>query len=121
MRVAKASGIEVLRTPYQAPRANAYCERLLGSIRRECLDHILVLSEAHLYRIVKEYVNYYNSMRPHQGIGQSIPNVAESPVQVRVLAVQERSWDSDGADRAGGKVISLPVLGGLHHDYRRAA
>ncbi len=110
-KVVKASGIEVLRTPYKAPRANAFCERLLGSVRRECLDHILILGEKHLHRVVKEYVEYYNSARPHQGIGQAIPKAVRSPVLEDPLA----------ADRAEAKIISFPVLGCLHHDYRRAA
>jgi putative transposase len=110
-RVAEASSIELLRTPYKAPRANAFCERLLGSVRRECLDHVLVLSERHLHSVVKEFVEYYNSARPHQGIGHAIPKQAGSSVQ----------GGSPGAGGAGGKIISLPVLGGLHHDYRRVA
>ena len=66
-----AAGIEVLRTPYRAPRANAICERFLGSLRRECLDHILVLGEDHVRRTLKEYTGYFNHARPHQGIGQA--------------------------------------------------
>ena len=112
-RVASASGIEVLRTPYRAPRANAFCERFLGSVRRECLDHILMLGERHLHSVIKEYVQYYNCARPHQGISQTIPHGAAPPV-----SVQEAP---PGDDRLGGKVISVPVLGGLHYDYRRAA
>jgi putative transposase len=97
-----AVGIEVLRTPYRAPRANAICERFLGSLRRECLDHILILGEGQLRRTLKEYVRYFNHARPHQGIAQSIPCPPESLPH-------------------SGRVISLPVLGGLHHDYRRRA
>jgi len=101
-RVAAGTGIEVLRTPYGAPKANAICERFLGSVRRECLDHFLVLSERHLYRAMKEYQEYFNSARPHQGIGQRIP-------------CRPLHW----AERSGSKqVISRPVLGGLHHDYQ---
>jgi len=113
-RVAESTGIEVLRTPYKAPRANAFCERFLGSVRRECLDHVLILGEKHLHRVIKEYVEYYNSSRPHQGIGQAIPLGVQSPVQ----SVQEPLPGDDGVR---GKVTSFPVLGGLHHDYRRAA
>lgn len=122
-RVAVSTGIEVLRTPYRAPKANAFCERFLGSVRRECLDHILILSEAHLHGVIKEYVQYYNSARPHQGIGQAIPKVARSPVQLS----QEDPLRDDGAGGTGGvggvggKVISFPVLGGLHYNYQRAA
>ena len=72
-RVAAGTGIEVLRTPYGAPKANAICERFLGSVRRECLDHFLILSERHLYRVLKEYRRYFNHARPHQGIGQKMP------------------------------------------------
>ncbi len=113
-RVAEARAIEVLRTPYKAPRANAFCERFLGRVRRECLDHVLILGERHLYQVVKEYVRYYNSARPHQGIGQAIPNEGGSSA----YSAQEAPPGDGGA---GGKVISFPVLGGLHHDYRRAA
>lgn len=104
--IATGSGIEVLRTPIRAPRANAICERLLGSVRRECLDHILIMSEAHLRRVLKEYVTYFNRSRPHQGIGQHVPEP------------DERSGQSTGAP---GNVVAFPVLGGLHHEYRRAA
>lgn len=104
--VAAGTGIEVLRTPIKAPRANAICERLLGSVRRECLDHILVVSEAHLRRMLTEYVAYFNHARPHQGIDQGIPGSKAS--------VHPGVGDPS-------KVVAFPVLGGLHHDYRRAA
>jgi putative transposase len=105
-RVAGASGIEIVRTPPGAPRANAVCERFLGSVRRECLDHILVLGEEQLRRVLNEYGEYFNRARPHQGIGQRVPT---APASAEVL------------HRAEGLVIVLPVLGGLHHEYRRAA
>jgi len=105
-RVAAGTGIEVLPTPYGAPKANAVCERFLGSVRRECLDHFLILSERHLCRVTKEYQDYFNHARPHQGLGQRIPC---QPLQ--------------GAEpSASGHVVFRPVLGGLHHDYQwRAA
>ncbi len=68
-RAAKASGIEILKTPDRAPKANAICERFLGSVLRECLAHILILGESHLYRVVKVYVDFSKQARPHQGIG----------------------------------------------------
>ncbi len=71
-RVAKTSGIRVLRTPIRAPKANAVCERFLGSERRECLDHVLIFSERHLHLVLGEYVAFFNRVRPHQGIGQRI-------------------------------------------------
>jgi transposase InsO family protein len=101
-----AAGIKILKTPVRAPKANAICERFLGSVRRECLDHFLILSERHLRRIVIDYVAYFNQMRPHQGIGQQIPACIDH------LSKPEAS---------GKPVVSIPVLGGLHHDYRRAA
>ena len=104
--VALGSGIEVLRTPIKAPRANAICERLLGSVRRECLDHLMILSRQHLRRVLKDYVAYFNQARPHQGIEQRIPAPKEHAVH---------------ASGASGKVMAVPVLGGLHHDYQRAA
>ena len=85
---------------------NGICERLLGSVRRECLDHILVVGEAHLRRVLKEYVTYFNRSRPHQGIDQGVP---EALVSVR----------PPGGDP--GKVVAFPILGGLHQDYRQAA
>lgn len=103
--VAVTSGIGVLRTPYQAPKANAICERFLGSVRRECLGQILILGEQHLYRVIREYVAYFNYARPHQGIEQQIPAAGTSVPEKRRRA----------------KIIAFPVLNGLHHDYRMAA
>ena len=72
-QVAMVSGIENVRTAYRSPKENATCERFLGSVRRECLDHFLVLGEAHLRRILCDYVAYFNTARLHQGIGQQVP------------------------------------------------
>ncbi len=104
--VAKTSGIELLKTPYHAPRANAICERYLRSVRQECLDHLLILHERQLQRVLNAYVAYFNQARPHQGIGQQIP--------------EQRRLVPSSQD-AGNQVIALPVLGGLHHDYQWAA
>jgi hypothetical protein len=76
-RVATTSGLKVLRTPYRTPRANAVCERFLGSVRRACLDHFLIFHERQLHRLLNAYVLYFNQARPHQGLGQRIP---EPPV-----------------------------------------
>jgi len=103
-RVAAATGIMDLRTAYRSPRQNATCDRLLGSVRRECLDHVLILGEAHLRRMLREYVTYYNQDRPHQGLRQHIPGAVSAPP---VLA------------GSVGNVRAFPVLGGLHHAYRR--
>ena len=69
-RVATTSGIKLLKTPYHAPRANAICERFLRSVRQECLDHLLILHERQLQRVLNAYVAYFNQARPHQGIHQ---------------------------------------------------
>ena len=102
----EASGIEVLRTAYRAPKENAVGERFLGSVRREGLDHVLVPDEAHLRRILREYVAYFNAARPHQGLQQQIPDRAE----VCLLRPE-----------TGGTVRAIPVLGEFHHTYRRVA
>jgi putative transposase len=101
--LAAATGIDEVRTAYRAPKENACCERLLGSARRECLDHLLILSEAHLLRVLREYVAYYNAERPHQGLQQRIPEPLAA------------------SDSSNGAVYATPVLGGLHHSYARAA
>jgi putative transposase len=105
-RVATASGIDLVRTAYRAPKMNAICERFLGSVRRECLDYLLIVGERHLARVLKEYVCYFNADRPHQGIKQRVPDEVCQP-------------RPRGA--GGGAVLERPVLGGLHHTYRRAA
>jgi putative transposase len=105
-RIANTSRIEILKIPYQAPRANATCERFLGSVRRECLDHLLILQEKQFHRVLNAYVQYFNRARPHQGIKQQIPEPHGGPLP---------------PDHDSGKVLSFPVLGGLHHDYRRSA
>ena len=105
---AVAGGIKILKTPVQAPRANSYCERLIGSLRRECLDHMLILNRLKLDRIVQEYLDYYNHSRPHQGIGQQIPE----------CLAEDNPWPTR---KSGGKITSTRVLNGLHHSYARAA
>jgi transposase InsO family protein len=102
--VAVSSGIKELRTPFRAPKANAHCERFIGSLKRECLDHMLILQQCQLRRLVTQFVDYYNHSRPHQGISQRIP----------ARLGQHRHPQT-------GRVTSTPVLGGLHHSYARIA
>jgi transposase InsO family protein len=93
-----AIGIKSVTTPIRAPNANSIGERVVGSLRRECLDHIIILGERHQ---LAEFVAYYNHDRPHRTLG------LETPVSsVRSLS---------------GEVRSRPILGGLHHAYERAA
>jgi putative transposase len=77
--VAAGSGIKELRAPYRASRANGVCERFMGSLRREYLDYTLRLHGRHLTRTMKEYSAHFNQERPHQGIGQLIPNFYDQP------------------------------------------
>jgi hypothetical protein len=100
--VAAGAGIKELRTSYRAPRAKGICERFMGSLRRECLDHTLVLHGKHLQRVIKEYTAYFNQERPHQGIGQHIPDHFDLP-------------KSNPTERIASKAF----LGGLHHSYSR--
>ena len=100
-----SESIEIIRTPYRAPKANAFAERWVRSAREECLDHLLIISESHLRRVLTEYVGYYNSARPHQGIGQRIP--------VPNLVTDKRVDTGDA-------VHHRDVLGGIIHDYYRA-
>jgi putative transposase len=104
-RAAGGAGVRVLRTAVRAPLMNSVCERFLGSVRRECLDHVVVLAERHLEYVLKKYCfRYFNVARPHQGLRQQVP----------VERVLKRRADPMS-------VVGVPVLGGLHHDYRAAA
>jgi transposase InsO family protein len=97
-----AEGIEVVRTPYRSPAANAYAERWVHSARAECLDHVLVAGERHLRRVLAAYVAHYNEARPHQGLDQRCP----TPITVA---------------SSQGPVQRRDVLGGLIHEYYRVA
>lgn len=94
-------GIAGVRTPVRSPKANAIAERLIRTIRTECLDHIIVFNELHLRAVLSEFAHYYNRDRPHRSLHLA------SPVSTEVLGT--------------GEVIARPVLGGLHHVYYRAA
>jgi len=96
--VFSSEGMKVVHTPYQAHRANAFAERWVRSVREECLDPILILSENHLRSVLKEYGRYYNRDRPHQGIGQCFP-----------VSGPERCMK--------GPIRRRDILGGIIHDY----
>jgi putative transposase len=98
---ARRLGVETLLSPVRAPRANAIAERVVGTLRRECLDHLIVLNERHLRAVLSEFVRYYNADRPHRSLGLQTPRPAALP--------------------DAGPVRSRPVLGGLHHIYGRTA
>jgi hypothetical protein len=103
--VADGTEIEVVKIPPRSPNLNPVCERFLGSVSRECLDHVVIVSERQLGRVLKEYVKiYFNRARSHQGLWQGIPVAGSRSVP-----------------KVGGKVVAIPILGGLHHDYQWAA
>jgi putative transposase len=105
----KDFGVRPIRTPFRSPQANAFCERLVGTIRRECLDYLIPINERHLIRILKEFVVHYNRARPHSSLGPGIPE----PILASVPASGHRHKLPSGY-----RVRSEPVLGGLHHEYR---
>ncbi len=98
---AKRLGIETLLAPVRAPRANAIAERVIGTLRRECLDHMVILNEPHLRAVLADFARYYNTERPHRTLHleppQPVPRATTGPIHAR------------------------PVLGGLHHIYDRVA
>ncbi len=107
--VFQASGTRIMRTAVQAPRMNAICERLVGTLRRELLDRVLILGEAHLCSMLAEYQVRYNTARPHQGIAQRVPDSEHDGGHLTV------------ADLDRGPIHRKPVLGGLINEYSRAA
>ena len=100
-RRAQRIGIDSIATPIRSPRANAVAERVIGTLRQECLDHMIVLDEQHLRSVLAEFVRYYNEDRPHRTLGLQTPEAKLRPVT--------------------GPIRSRPVLNGLHHVYERAA
>ncbi len=98
---AVSSGSKERKMSYRAPRANGICERFIGSLRRECLDHILFHDGRHVQRVVREYIAYFDQERPHQGIGQHIPD----------------RYDLPGSKPTNGRIRTRAILGRLHHSY----
>ena len=97
-------GIREVLIAAQSPWPNPFAERLIGSVRRECLDHVLVLSERHLRRVLTRYFAYYHGARTHLSLEKDAPDAR--PIERPAM----------------GKVVPIPEVGGLHHRYvRRAA
>jgi transposase InsO family protein len=95
----RAMGIRDHPVAPRSPWQNGYVERVIGSIRRECLDHLMVSGEAHLRRILKTYAAYYNEVRTHLSLGKDAPNFRRAETV--------------------GNIVAMPILGGLHHRYVR--
>jgi len=102
-----AEGIRVIQTPPRAPRANAICERVVGTLRRELLDRVLILGPVYLRRVLAEYAIHYNAHRPHQSLGQRSPDT-DPAVPAPII------------DLAGTQVRRRPILGGLINEYEAA-
>jgi putative transposase len=103
-----AEGIRILLSPPQAPRANAICERIIGTLRRELLDRLLIINEHHLRQVLTEYLEHYNTARPHRGLGQLTPAQADTRPPEPVNLEEHR-------------IRRKQVLGGLTHEYHVAA
>ena len=101
----KAIGCEPVRTGFRSPWQNGVAERWVGNVRRDLLDHVIVLNQRHLRRLMKNYSRYYHEDRTHLGLGKDTPSG-------RVAA---------SASPIAREVVSLPRLGGLHHRYAAAA
>jgi putative transposase len=102
-----AAGIRILASPPQAPRANAICERIIGTLRRELFDRSLIVNEQHLRRVLTEYLRHYNTARSHRALGQLPPAQADTrPPQI---------------DLAEHRIHRKQILGGLTHEYQIAA
>ena len=95
--------IQAVRTAPRSPGQNAYVERLIGSIRRECLDHVIVANEAGLRRVLRDYLVYYLHSRTHLALDKDTP------------------YSRSVAPPSAGRVVTTPQVGGLHHRYDRAA
>src|SRR6266481_6143578 len=101
-RVAAMGVTEVVTAP-RSPWQNPHVERVIGSIRRECLDHVVIINERHLRRVLSSYVDYYQRTRTHLSLDKDCPD--RRPIQSRGL----------------GRVVAIPQVGGLHHRYERLA
>jgi transposase InsO family protein len=96
-------GIKEVATAARSPWQNAYVERIIGSVRRECLDHVIVSSENHLRRVLSSYFRYYHQTRTHLSLGKDCPE--RRPIHLP----------------DAGEIVAFPQVGGLHHRYERRA
>ncbi len=105
--VFQTENIEIIKSPPRAPRANAHCERVIGTLRREVLDNVLIFNEAHARRVLAEYQRHYNAHRPHRALNQLSPDAHQQPAPVH--------------DPGARRVLRTRVLGGVINEYRYTA
>jgi transposase InsO family protein len=101
-------GLKVITTPMRSPQANSLCERLIGTLRRECLDWIIPLSERRLRRVLTSWMSHYNRGRPHSSLGPGVPEPRLNALRVKPCG-HRLPLDH--------RVVATPILGGLHHEY----
>jgi putative transposase len=101
-------GLKVITTPVRSPQANSLCERLIGTLRRECLDWIIPLSEGHLSKVLASWMAHYNRGRPHSALGPGIPDPRLADLRVKPCGHRLP---------VGHRVVATPILGGLHREY----
>ena len=102
-------GLHIIKTPVRTPVANSVCQRVIGTLRRKCLDLVIPLNDKHPYGILKEWVAHYNQGRPHMSLGPGIPK----PIQALLVPRQAHRHRLP----TGLRVVARPILGGLHHEY----
>jgi hypothetical protein len=108
-RTITGMGLRVVKTPVRSPQANAFCERVIGTIRRKCLDWMIPLNERHLRWVLQQWVEHYNRGRPHESLGPGIP-------------APSHDWCAPASSGhripEGHRILANAILGGLHHEYR---
>ncbi len=105
----KSLGLAVLKTPYKSPQANSFCERLVGSARRECFDFMIPVNEPHIRETLKSWNAHYNRGRPHSSLGPGFP---DSSVQKAEVQIKRHCIPKDC------RIVVTSILGGLHHEYK---
>jgi putative transposase len=101
-------GLKAITTPVRSPQANSLCERMIGTLRRECLDWIIPMSERHLRKVLTSWMSHYNRGRPHSSLGPGVPDPGLDDVEVKPCGHRLP---------LGHQVVARPILGGLHHEY----
>jgi putative transposase len=106
----RSMGVRILKTPFRSPQANSHCERLVGTLRRSCLDFLIPINKEHLRQVLKDWRIHYNQARLHASLGPGLPEPGDglpAPLQKEHYQIP-----------VGYRVSVRPILGGLHHEYR---